>query len=65
MSKVVALNNRKEDALDKLREWIKIQKDMPYGSIKPEITIENHAPVKVEIYLGDKRVVITANTTFD
>lgn len=54
-----------KDALDTLREWIKIQKDMPYGTIRVEITIENHIPIKVEIRQGDKRVVLTNNTIFD
>jgi len=65
MSNTGILDTEKKDALDKLREWIKIQKDMPYGSIKPEITIENHVPIKVEISQGDKRITITANTIFD
>lgn len=53
------------DALDILRRWIRIQKDMPYGTIKPEITIEDHIPIKVEIKQGDKRIVLTNNTIFD
>ena len=58
------LDVEKKDVFDILREWIKLQKDMPYGSIEPIITIENHIPIKVEIKERSKRVVLTANTVF-
>lgn len=59
------LEPKKKDVIDVLREWIRLQGDMPYGSIDPIITVENHIPIKVEIIQGGKRVVLTANTIFD
>lgn len=55
----------KKDVFEVLKEWLKLQKDMPYGDIKPKITIENFIPIKIEIKQGDKRVILTEKTVFD
>ena len=56
---------KNRDALDTLRQWIKLQKDTPYGSIKLEVFWEKHIPIKIEIKQGTKRAVLTSNTDFD
>jgi hypothetical protein len=58
-------DQKKEDVLDNLRKWIKLQKDTPYGSITAEIFWEQRTPIKVEIKQGGKRTILTSEINFD
>lgn len=63
MSKNSYTINNRVDALDTLREWLH-NEGVPYGELKPTLTISDNIVTDVKIQRGDELIHLRRDTKF-